>query len=124
MAPALVHFLVGASIFLLVATPVAIRREFPPWVPLWLVAIGGLWGLLPDLHHVAPVYGAEISTFHDSRWADLFALHYTLDQSITHARGIASIAGSILLFLGAVGVFTVATYVNPLSGRATRGSNR
>ena len=66
MAPAIVHFLVGASILLLVVTPIVARYELPSWAPLWLVAIGGLWGLFPDIHHIAPVYEAELYAFHNS----------------------------------------------------------
>ncbi|WP_252700432.1 hypothetical protein [Natronosalvus vescus] len=110
MAPAIVHFLVGASIVLLVATPFVSRTVYPtPWA-LWLVVIGGLWGLAPDVYHIAPVYRSELVAFHDSQWADLCAFHYTLDRPFVRARYVESIFGSILLFLGAVSVFSLATW--------------
>lgn len=109
MAPAIVHFLVGASIVLLVASLLAIRLSFSPWTPLWLVVLGGLWGLWPDLHQITPVYEAELRAFHDSRFANRFAFHYTLDQPAVRSQQNASILWSILLFLGATTTFTVAT---------------
>lgn len=109
MAPAIVHFLVGASLALLLVTPIALRYDLSPEWPLWLVVVGGLWGLIPDVHHIAPVYQAELYSFHNSPWVDLFAFHYTLDRPFVRARYTASVLGSILCFLGAVSVFTIAT---------------
>ena len=108
MAPAITHFLVGASILLLVATPVALRCRLSPWIPLWLVSFGGLWGLGPDIHHIAPVYETELRAFHDSAWADLFAFHHTLDRPAVRAEYNASVFGSIVLFFGSVMAFTMA----------------
>lgn len=108
MAPALVHFLVGASIALVLVTPIALRYELSPWWPLWLVVLGGLWGLWPDAHHIAPVYETELRALHDSPRADLFAFHYTLDRPFVRARYNASVFGAIVCFLGAVSVFTAA----------------
>ncbi|MDQ2052794.1 hypothetical protein RBH26_20345 [Natronolimnohabitans sp. A-GB9] len=108
MAPAITHFLIGASIVLLLATPVAVRYRLSPWAPLWLVVLGGLWGLAPDVHHIAPAYTSELYAFHNSRWADLFAFHYTLDRPAVRARTNASIFVAIASFLGAIGVFTLA----------------
>lgn len=89
-------------------TPVALRYRLSPWLSLWLVVVGGLWGLCPDLHHIAPVSEAALRMFHDSQWADLFAFHYTLDRPAVGARYTASVFGAILLFLGAVGTVTLA----------------
>ncbi|WP_290812376.1 hypothetical protein [Halovivax sp.] len=106
MAPAIVHFLVGASICLLVAAPFARRYDLGWQWPLWLVAIGGIWGLVPDVHHVAPVSETRLRAFHDSRWAELFAFHYTLDRPAVRARPIESTFASIACFLVAVGAFS------------------
>lgn len=108
MAPALVHFLVGASLVLLLATPIALRYELSPGWPLWLVLVGGLWGLGPDLHNVAPVFETTLRAFHESPWADLFAGHYTLDRPAVRVRHVASVFGAIVVFLGAVSAFTAA----------------
>ena len=108
MAPAIVHFLVGASILLLVAVPFAYRYEVGQRWALWLVGIGGIWGLFPDVHHITPIYGTELRAFHHSPWADLFAFHYTLDRPAVRSRPMESIFGSILLFLIAVTTFVLA----------------
>ena len=112
MAPAIVHFLVGAALVLLLVTPLALRYRLPTWLPLWLVAVGGLWGLFPDIHHIAPVYETELYAFHNSQWADLFAFHYTLDRPAVRARYNESIFWSIVLFLAASATFTVAAAAN------------
>lgn len=112
MAPAIVHFLVGAALVLLLVTPLALRYRLPTWLPLWLVAVGGLWGLFPDIHHIAPAYESQLYAFHNSQWADLFAFHYTLDRPAVRARYNESIFWSIVLFLAASVVFTVATAAN------------
>ena len=108
MAPAIVHFLVGASILLIVATPIAWRYDLDWRWPLWLVAVGGIWGLFPDVHHIAPVFEARLRAFHDSTWADLFAFHYTLDRPAVRARYIESVFGSIAGFLAAIAAFTLS----------------
>jgi hypothetical protein len=109
VAPAITHFLVGAALLVLLATPVALRYRLPVWTPLWLVALGGLWGLFPDVHHIAPVYETELRAFHDSRWAELFAFHYTLDRPAVRARYTASVFWAIASFLVATVAFTLAT---------------
>ncbi|MCU4741692.1 hypothetical protein [Natronoglomus mannanivorans] len=108
MAPAIVHFLVGASIVLLVLAPLALVSGHVREWRLRAVAIGGLWGLVPDLHNVSPVYRDELRSFHESPRADLFAFHYTLDRPLVRDLFVESIAASILLFLVAVTVFGVA----------------
>ena len=108
MAPAIVHFLVGASILLFVVVPFAYRYEVGQRWGLWLVGIGGVWGLFPDVHHITPIYETELRAFHHSTWADLFAFHYTLDRPAVRSRQMESIFGSILLFLIAVTSFVLA----------------
>lgn len=108
MAPAIVHFLVGASICILVATPLVWRYDLDWRWPLWLVAVGGIWGLFPDVHNITPVYESQLRAFHNSAWADLFAFHYTLDRPFVRARPIESTFASIAGLLVAVITFTLA----------------
>ncbi len=115
MAPAITHFLVGAAILLVVATPFAMVRRVHPVVPIWLVLIGGLWGLFPDIHHIAPVYADELRQFHNSPWADLFAFHYTLDRPYVRRQFYPSIIGGMVAFLAGVATYTLGSTVNPLS---------
>jgi hypothetical protein len=55
MAPAIVHFLVGASIVLLVAAPLAVRYGVVRRHGVALATVGGIWGLFPDIHNVTHV---------------------------------------------------------------------
>lgn len=111
MAPAIAHFLVGASLGLLFAAPFALRYGVEQTRVIWLVALGGIWGLLPDIHHVVLAYSEELFALHDSPWVDLFALHYTLDRPVIRDMYNESVFGSILLFLIAVAVFQLADHV-------------
>lgn len=122
MAYAIVHFLVGASVLLVLAIPLTYRVELGEGWPLWLVAVGGMWGLVPDLHHIAPVAAADLYAAHDSPWADLFAFHHTLDRPYVRARYVESVFGSLLGFLGAVTAFTLA--MNIRKGGAAETSER
>ncbi|MFD1562815.1 hypothetical protein ACFR99_04555 [Haloarchaeobius amylolyticus] len=109
MAPAITHFLVGASLLLLLTIPIALRYRLAPWIPLWLVALGGIWGLGPDIHHIVSIHKPELRMFHDSSWANLFAFHHMLDRPVVRAQYTASVFGSILGFLGTATIFMVAT---------------
>ncbi|RQG93821.1 hypothetical protein [Natrarchaeobius chitinivorans] len=120
MAPAIVHFLVGASLVVLLAMPLALR-DGHHGRHLWLVAIGGLWGLFPDVHYVTPVLESELTALHDSQWANLFAFHYALDQPPIATRPLEATAASILLFLVAIGIFTGASVV---TGRIRSSADR
>ncbi|WP_276253966.1 hypothetical protein [Halomontanus rarus] len=107
MAPAIVHFLVGASLVLFVLAPLALVSARVRERRLSAVAVGGLWGLVPDFHNVSPVYSDELESCHGSPRADLFAAHYTLDRPLVRELSVESTAASILLFLIAVTVFGV-----------------
>lgn len=110
MAPAIAHFLVGASLLLLLAAPLAVRYGTVRRHGIALLAIGGLWGLLPDVHHVTPVYEEPLYAFHRSAWVDLFAFHYTLDLPPVRAYGPADAAlPAVLVFLGVAAAFTLAS---------------
>lgn len=111
MAPAIVHFLVGASVFLLVATPFVLRYAFGRRWGIWLVPLGGIWGLIPDFHNVTPLFHVELYRIHNSPLVDLFAFHYTLDTPTVRALPNESTFASILLFLMALVVFSSAQTV-------------
>lgn len=120
MAPAITHFLVGASLLLLLVTPLALRYGLEREAALWLIPIGGVWGLAPDVHHVAPVFAAELYALHNTPWVDLFALHYTLDRPAIRARYYESVFGSIVLFVLSTSVFWWGTRPRVATGRWTR----
>ncbi|WP_247001712.1 hypothetical protein [Halosolutus gelatinilyticus] len=119
MAPAIVHFLVGAALVLLLAAPLALRGGASRH-HLWFVAIGGLWGMSPDFHKIAPAFRAELNRVHGSPWADLFAFHYTLDRPPFDTNPIQSTAAAVALFVVAVSVFTAADSIGARTRRGTR----
>ena len=108
MAPAITHFLVGASLLLLTAGSFILRYDLDRTAVMWLVPIGGVWGLAPDFHHIAPVFAAELHALHGSSWMSLFAFHYVLDTPAVRGRSNESIFFAIILFLLALSVVSVA----------------
>ena len=115
MAPAIVHFLVGAAILIFLVTPIAMRYSIAGKNLLWLVLFGGIWGLAPDIHHITPMYHSQLVAFHGSPWADLFGLHYSLDRPYVRKRFHESIVGAIVLFTASIASFSVFTAVRTTS---------
>ncbi|CDK39358.1 hypothetical protein [Halorubrum sp. AJ67] len=113
MAPAITHFLVGASLCLLAAVPFIIRSDTDPLVITWLIPIGGIWGILPDVHHVAPVFATELYAIHGSPWVSLCAFHYPLDTLAVRHRAHASIFLAIAGFVGVLAVITLVARERP-----------
>jgi hypothetical protein len=75
MSLALTHFAVGATMTALVT-----MYLLPPTrYARTLVVLGGIWGMLPDVHWVAPVYAAELKAFHGSVFMNVFWFHEALD---------------------------------------------
>ena len=111
MARSLTHFLFGATLVLLVGTAITLRYGLDRDWGLWLVPAGGVWGLVPDVHHVSPVREDQIYALHNSPVVDVFALHYTLDQPISREMPHAGILASLLFFTCAVAVFSLAPVV-------------
>lgn len=108
MAPAITHFLVGATIVLLVVAFLALRYDVDRTWAVWLVIAGGVWGLVPDFHNVTSTYHAPFRALHDSPRADLFGLHYTLDRDVVRAHDEATILVSIAAVVVATTVFWLA----------------
>ncbi|MFW6435716.1 MAG: hypothetical protein ACOCY1_04975 [Halovenus sp.] len=109
MAYAIVHFLVGASLFLLLAAPLALRYERVQDSALLLVTGGGLWGLVPDAHHISPVFQEQMYAFHGTPFVDVFAFHYMLDLDPVRDRPTIAIFVSLALFCISVAVFTATS---------------
>ncbi|MEZ3165567.1 hypothetical protein [Halorubrum miltondacostae] len=107
MAPAIAHFLLGATLLLTAAVPFVLRYDFDREHAIWLIPLGGLWGLAPDIHNIAPIAAESLYALHNTPWADLFGFHYTLDRPAVRARYDASVFGSITAFLiGVAGFWT------------------
>lgn len=119
MAPAITHFLVGASLLLVLAVPLWLRYDIPREYGLWVIPLGGLWGIVPDFHHIAPLFSAELHAVHHSSWVDFFAFHYTLDRPFVRGQYFLSVFSSILLFSVVVSVYWTAfhIYENLKTGR-------
>ena len=124
MAPAITHFLVGAAIALSVAAPLVLRYDIDREHAIWLVPLGGIWGLAPDAHHIAPIYAETLYAFHNSPWADVFGLHYTLDRPTVRARYYAGVFGAIVAFSLATGAFWSAGRIRRLGLTARRPLER
>jgi len=108
MAPAITHFLVGASLLLVVAVPIWLRYDIPREYGLLLIPVGGLWGIVPDFHNIAPLFSTELYAFHNSSWVDLFAFHYTLDRPFVRGQYLVSVFSSIALFSASVAAYWVS----------------
>ncbi|WP_434522844.1 hypothetical protein [Halorubrum sp. AS12] len=120
MAPAIAHFLIGAACVLTTAVPVVLRYEFDREHALWLIPLGGVWGLVPDIHNIAPVFVETLYAFHNTPWTDLFGFHYTLDRPAVRAQYEASVFGSITIFLIAIAGFWAAGRIRRVGPVARR----
>lgn len=124
MAPAIVHFLVGAALLVALATPLFLRYGFDREHAIWLIPLGGIWGLFPDLHHITPIYSVELYALHGTPWTDLFAFHYALDRPAVRARYHGSVFGSIALFTASVAAFWGSARASEAAGTVRSRSGR
>ncbi|RLM71379.1 hypothetical protein DVK05_01400 [Halorubrum sp. Atlit-8R] len=75
MSLAITHFAVGG-----ICTALVALYLLPPTrYARTLVLLGGGWGMLPDVHWVAPVYAPELKALHSSVFTNIFWFHQTLD---------------------------------------------
>lgn len=82
------HFAVGAGCTWLVITYLAPGVRYPRS----LATLGGLWGLLPDIHWVSPVARPLLWELHRKFWVDLFWFHRALDRiDPENSRPIAAV---------------------------------
>lgn len=124
MAPAIAHFLAGAAILLFLMTPFAFRYNTDRNWALWLVPLGGVWGLLPDFHHVSPFAAEWLYEKHTASWVDVFALHHTLDRPTIRGLYHETIFWSIAVFFGTVIVYSVSSSLQLRDVRASTTSER
>ena len=120
MAPAIAHFLFGAALLLTAVVPVVLRYDLDREHAIWLIPLGGVWGLIPDLHNIAPIFVETLYAFHNTPWADLFGFHYTLDRPAVRAQYEASVFGSITVFLIAIAGFWTAGRLRRMAPVARR----
>ncbi|WP_233561689.1 hypothetical protein [Halorubrum sp. Atlit-28R] len=75
MSLAITHFAVGG-----ICTALVALYLLPPTrYARTLVLLGGGWGMLPDVHWVAPLYASELKALHSSVFTNIFWFHQTLD---------------------------------------------
>lgn len=82
MSLAIAHFAVGVAATALLVTLLAPRFLHSPTV---LVA-GGLWAIVPDVHHVLPAGSSTVRALHVSVWSDLFWFHHYIDRVTPEAE--------------------------------------
>jgi len=75
MSLAIAHFAVGAMATALLLTLVAPRLLHSPTA----LVVGGLWGMLPDVHWVLPAGSGAVRSFHMSSWSNVFWFHNYVD---------------------------------------------
>ena len=96
MSMAIAHFAVGTMATALLLALVAPRLLHSPTV---LVG-GGVWAMVPDVHHVLPVGSGLVRSFHMTPWANVFWFHHYLDRvDAAHSR---ELAGALVVLLVAV----------------------
>ena len=120
MAPAIAHFLFGAAFLLTAAVPVVLRYDLDREHAIWLIPLGGVWGLIPDVHNIVPVFAETLYAFHNTPWVDLFGFHYTLDRPAVRAQYEASVFSSITVFLIAITGFWTAGRIRRMAPVARR----
>jgi predicted membrane channel-forming protein YqfA (hemolysin III family) len=99
MSMAIAHFAVGAMATALLLALVAPRLLRSPTV----LVVGGIWGMLPDVHWVLPAGSALVRSFHMTAWANVFWFHHYLDgadpgDSPAFAAGLVVLLVVVLAF--------------------------
>ena len=98
MSTALGHFLVGATCTALCLAVLNRDCSYRGTI----VVLGGMWGLAPDVHHIAPLWQHELRTFHrHAPFLDVFWFHRTLDV-YEQALGRRFLGLALFAMLGSV----------------------
>ena len=95
MSLALTHFAVGATLTALAALYLLPSTQYARTLTL----CGGIWGMMPDIHWVSPVYAAELKTLHSSAFMNVFWFHETLDV-LDPTDSYLVAAAAVSLFVG------------------------
>ena len=87
---ALGHFVVGAT-----CTALGLAILFPDCSYRGtVVVLGGMWGLAPDVHHIAQIWQHQLHMFHrHAPFLDVFWFHRTLDvYAVANSRQFLGLA--------------------------------
>lgn len=77
-----------------------------------LVLLGGVWAMIPDAHHVTPLFKSQLRAIHDSQWMDLFWAHRFFDR--VDPTDSAEYAMAMLGFLFVVSILLESRSDRPL----------
>lgn len=100
MSLAITHFAVGGTCTALVALYLLPPTEYART----LVLLGGGWGMVPDIHWVAPLYAPELEALHGSVVTNLFWFHQTLDTiDPTGSYTVAALALGVFIAVVSLG---------------------
>lgn len=100
MSLAITHFAVGG-----ICTALVALYLLPPTrYARTLVLLGGGWGMLPDVHWVAPLYASELKALHSSVFTNIFWFHQTLDVvDPTDSYTVAALALGVFILTVSLG---------------------
>ena len=101
MSLVLSHFAIGA-----IMTALLVHL----WIPTYayrgvVIVLGGIWGLIPDLHGVLPWFDHWFRRLDASHWADIFWFHRTMDR-LEDGPGSPRVALTLTILLIAIIVAT------------------
>lgn len=105
MSIALTHFAFGAAATMLVVTFLVPRVPYPRAASV----LGGIWAMVPDAHHLSPVYVTRLKALHDSVLANLFWAHRFFDAADPADTNEAALL-AVAFFLAATVVAETAEY--------------
>lgn len=113
------HFAFGGATTTLVVTYLVPTV----WNPRTVVMVGGGWAMVPDIHHISPVFAGELHLLHGtSPRMDVFWLHRSLDildPTDSRARG----ALLLTFFIATTMLAERRGYRAPATVRAAYGSS-
>lgn len=116
---AIAHFAVGTMATALLLALAAPRLLHSPTV---LVA-GGVWAMVPDVHHVLPTGSELVRSFHMSVWSNAFWFHHYLDRiDPENSRPFAgALVLGLLVVLAACELFARMRGTSPVLSPAESG---
>jgi hypothetical protein len=119
MSMAIAHFAVGTMATALLLALVAPRLLRSPTV---LVA-GGVWAMVPDVHHVLPTASGLVRSFHMSVWSNVFWFHHYLDRiDPENSRAFAgALVVALVVVLAACELFARMRDTSPVLSLAESG---
>lgn len=99
MSLALTHFAVGATSATLLLSFLPIRPQYD--TPL--IVASGIWAMVPDFWHVAPIYSGVFRVLGHSVFGNVFWLHAAIDNVDPHdSSQVATVAVGVYFLVALV----------------------